>query len=157
MSSIKKFKAKLMSVGGGGVFVYVPFDVEKEYGKKNMIPVKATYEGEPYTGSIANMGDGPCLIILKSIREKIGKQVGDTVTVTVELDTTPRKVELPNELKIMLNKNKEEKEFFNSLSFTNQKEYAKWITDAKREETKLARLESLLDKLKAKKKNPTAS
>ena len=155
MSTQKKFKAKLISAGGGGVFVYVPFDVEKEYGKKNMIPVKTTYDGEPYTGSIANMGDGQCLIILKAIREKIGKQVGDTVTVTVELDTTPRKIELPNELKALLNKNKAEKEFFNSLSFTNQKEYAKWITDAKREETKLARLESLLDKLKAKKKNPT--
>ena len=152
---MKKFKAKLQGTGGGGVFLLVPFDVEKEYGKKNMIPVKVTYDSEPYTGSIANMGDGPCLIILKSIREKIGKQVGDTVTVTVEHDTTPRKIELPNEIKLLLNQNKSEKEFFNSLSFTNQKEYVRWITDAKREETKLSRLEAMLDKLKAKKKNPS--
>ena len=155
MQLIKKFKAKLQSAGGGGVFLIVPYDVEKEYGKKNMIPVKVTYDGEPYTGSIANMGDGPCLIILKAIREKIGKQVGDFVTVTVEHDTTPRKIELPNEVKSLLNKNKTEKDFFNSLSFTNQKEYVKWITNAKREETRLARLQSMLDKLKTKMKNPT--
>ncbi len=125
MSSIKKFKATLISAGGGGVFVHVPFDAEKEYGKKNMIPVKTTFDDEPYDGSIANMGGGPCLIILKSIREKIGKQAGDMVTVTVEQDATPRKEELPNDMKALLNKNKIEKEFFNSLSFTNQKEYAK--------------------------------
>ena len=101
------------------------------------------------------MGEGPCLIILKAIREKIGKQVDDFVTVTVEHDTTPRKIELPNEVKSLLNKNKTQKDFFNSLSFTNQKEYVKWITDAKREETRLARLQSMLDKLKTKMKNPT--
>ena len=145
----------MINAGGGGMFVFVPFDVEKEYGKKNMIPVKATFDGEPYSGSIANMGDGPCLIILKAIREKIGKQEGDTVSVTVELDTTPRKMEIPTEIKSLLNKHKAEKEFFNSLSFTNQKEYVRWIADAKREETKLTRLEAMLEKLKAKKKNPS--
>lgn len=153
--SIKKFKAKLLNAGGGGMFVKVPYDVEKEYGKKNMIPVNVTFDGEPYRGSIANMGDGPCLIILKAIREKIGKQEGDTFSITVEHDIAPRKVELPTEIKSLLNKNKSEKEYFNSIAFSHQKEYVKWITDAKREETKTARLEKMLMMLKEKKKNPT--
>lgn len=145
----------MINAGGGGMFVHVPYDVEKEYGKKNMIPVKVTFDGEPYSGSIANMGTGPCLIILKAIREKIGKQAGDTVSVTVEHDTAPRKVELPADVKSMLSKNKEEKKYFDSLAFTHQKEYVKWITDAKREETRLARMEKMLMMLTAKKKNPT--
>ena len=152
---MKKFKAKMIGAGGGGMFVKVPFDVEKEFGKKNMIPVNATFDGEPYKGSIANMGDGPCLLILKAIREKIGKQEGDTVSVTVELDTAPRKVELPKEISAILSKNKPEKDYFNSLAFSHQKEYVKWITDAKREETKLARLEKMLTMLREKKKNPS--
>ncbi len=152
---MKKFKAKMISAGGGGMFVLVPFDVEKEFGKKNMIPVNATFDGEPYKGSIANMGNGPCLPMLKSIREKIGKQEGNIVSVTVELDSAPRKIELPKEISSMLNKNKSEKEYFNSLAFTHQKEYVKWITDAKREETKLVRLERMLSMLREKKKNPS--
>jgi hypothetical protein len=90
----KKFKATLQDAGGGGVFVLVPFDVEKEYGRKNLIPVNVTFDGEPYRGSIANMGNGPCLPLLKSIREKIGKQAGDTVSVMVELDDKPRELEI---------------------------------------------------------------
>ncbi len=145
----------MIDAGGGGVFVHVPFDVEKEYGKKNMIPVKATYDGEPYRGSIANMGTGPCLIILKSIREKIGKQTGDTVSVTVELDTTPRKVELSKDIKILFKNFPDLKKFFETLSFTNQKEYTRWISEAKTEETKQRRLDLMYNKLKAGKKNPT--
>lgn len=145
----------MISAGGGGMYVKVPFDVEKEYGMKNMIPVNATFDGEPYNGSIANMGDGPCLIILKSIREKIGEKEGDILSITVENDTATRKVEIPNDVKSELNKNKPEKEYFNSLAFTHQKEYIKWIIEAKRTETRLTRIAKMLLMLKEKKKNPS--
>ena len=49
-----------------------------------------TFDGEPYSGNIVNMGvkneDGSVCYIIgirKDIREKIGKQPGDTVKVTV--------------------------------------------------------------------------
>jgi hypothetical protein len=52
--------------------------------------VHATFDGEPYDGSVVNMGvknsDGTvCYIIgiLKAIRAKIGKQPGDSVSVTI--------------------------------------------------------------------------
>ena len=118
---MKKFKAELLSAGGGGVFVRVPYDVEKEYGKKNMIPVNATFDGEPYRGSIANMGDGHCLIVLKGIREKIKKEVGDFINVTVEHDTAPRKIEIPAYLKTLLNKNKAEKIYFDYYVIVEKK------------------------------------
>lgn len=156
MPGIKKFKGKLVATGGGGVFLRVPYDVEKEYKKKNMIPVKVTYDGEPYQGSIANMGDGHCLIVVKAIREKIGKQPGDFVDVTVVHDTEPRKVEIPADIKSLLNKNKNEKKYFESLAFSHQKEYVNWITAAKREETRQARLEKMIGMLKEKKKNLSA-
>ena len=153
--SLKKFKEKMISAGSGGMYVKVPFDVEKEYGKKNMIPVNATFDGELYRGSIANMGDGPCLIILKSISEKIGKKEGDILSITIEHDTATRKVEIPNDVKSELNKNKSEKEYFNSLAFTHQKEYIKWIIEAKRTETRLTRIAKMILMLKEKKKNPS--
>ena len=72
-----------------GAYVVFPYDVRAEFGK-GRVKVRATFDGEPYNGSIVNMGvkndDGSvCYIIgiLKDIRAKIGKQPGDTVRVTV--------------------------------------------------------------------------
>jgi hypothetical protein len=76
--------------GRGGAWVAFPYDIRAEFGK-GRVKVHATFDGEPYDGSIVNMGaknpDGSiCYIIgiLKDIRAKIGKQIGDTVRVTVQ-------------------------------------------------------------------------
>jgi len=67
-----------------GAYVEIPFDVKAVFGK-GRVKVHATFDGEPYDGSIVRMGT-PCHIIgiRKEIRTKIGKQAGDTVLVTVE-------------------------------------------------------------------------
>ncbi|MCL2809602.1 MAG: DUF1905 domain-containing protein [Treponema sp.] len=92
---VYKYKAVIQSAeadsetGKGGAYVIFPYDVKNEFGK-GRIKVHATFDGEPYNGSIVNMGvkntDGSaCYIIgvLKDIRAKIGKQPGDTVNVTI--------------------------------------------------------------------------
>ncbi len=73
----------------GGAYVPFPYDIREEFGK-GRVKVHATFDGEPYDGSVVNMGikndDGSvCYIIgiLKDIRIKIGKQVGDPVSVTI--------------------------------------------------------------------------
>ncbi len=145
---LRAFKAKLRAGEGGGFFVMIPYDIEKAYGKKNMVPVKATFDGEPYVGSIANMGSGPFLVVRKAIREKIAKEPGDTVNVTVRLDTAPRTVALPSDIASFLRTHKKEKPVFDSLSFTHRKEYVEWITGAKKPETKQRRLMKMLEMLK---------
>ena len=76
--------------GRGGALVPFPFDIREEFGK-GRVKVHATFDGEPYDGSVVNMGvknaDGSiCYIIgiLKDIRNKIGKQPGDSVHVTIK-------------------------------------------------------------------------
>ena len=49
----------------------------------------------------------------------------------------------------------EAKEFFTSLSISNQKEYLSWIQGAKKAETRQIRLETAVEKLMAGKRNPT--
>jgi Bacteriocin-protection, YdeI or OmpD-Associated len=66
-----------------------------------------------------------------------------------------RTITTPAELEVLFTKNEPAKAFFETLSFTNKKEYITWITGAKREETKLARLEATIDKLTYLKKNPS--
>ncbi len=65
-------------------YVEIPFDVKATFGK-GRVPVDATFDGFPYQGSLVRMGT-PCHIIgiRKDIRKQIGKQAGDTVSVTIE-------------------------------------------------------------------------
>jgi len=78
------------TIGQGGAYVRFPYDLQAEFGT-GRLKVHATFDGEPYDGSIVNMGlknpDGSiCYIIgiLKAIRAKIAKQPGDTVHVTIQ-------------------------------------------------------------------------
>lgn len=67
-----------------GAYVEIPFDVKEEFGK-GRVPVHATFDGEPYDGSMVRMGmPGHIIGIRKDIRAKIGKQPGDSIKVTVK-------------------------------------------------------------------------
>jgi hypothetical protein len=88
-----RFTATIFQNGNmDAAYIVVPVDIRKEYGK-GRIKVKATFDGEPYNGSVVNMGvkdaDGNvCYIIgiTKALRQKIGKTFGDSV----EVEITPR-------------------------------------------------------------------
>ncbi|WP_228450851.1 YdeI/OmpD-associated family protein [Chryseolinea soli] len=156
-TSGKRFRATMEKPSDGidGAFITVPFDVEKEYGTRGQVKVKATFDGHPYRGILAPMGNGGHVIIVrKDIREAIGKKAGDKIDVTLEKDTEERVLEISDDLQALLKKNAAARKFFETLSYTNRKEYAVWITSAKREETRLKRLDDTLTKLLAGKKNP---
>ncbi|MBZ5856292.1 YdeI/OmpD-associated family protein [Flavihumibacter profundi] len=72
------------------------------------------------------------------------------------VDTESRTITPPEELSrlLQLKKNKKALSFFESLSFTNKKEYIMWINSAKKEETKQNRLINTVEKLMSGKKNP---
>ncbi|MTI20622.1 DUF1905 domain-containing protein [Fulvivirga sp. RKSG066] len=143
------------SDSSGGAWVNIPFDVKEVFGTKGQVKVKAKIDGQPYRGSIANMGTGShILIVKKEIREVIGKQPGDTVNVELQKDTEERTVDMPGELIDLLEKNQNLKVFFESLSYTNRKEYANWISSAKRPETKEKRLIETERRLSQGIKNP---
>lgn len=85
-----EYESEIYAADRGGAYVLFPYDIRKEFGR-GRVKVHATFNGEPYDGSIVNMGvknkDGSvCYIIgiLKAIREKLGKDIGDTVHVTVK-------------------------------------------------------------------------
>jgi hypothetical protein len=85
-----EFEAEIKKVPDmDGAYVEFPFDLVNEFGK-GRVKVAATFDGEPYSGSIVNMGvknsDGSICYIIgirKDIRKKIGKEAGEKVRVTV--------------------------------------------------------------------------
>ncbi|MBE6906810.1 MAG: DUF1905 domain-containing protein [Ruminococcaceae bacterium] len=88
---IYKFEAIIQKVPDiDGAYVKFPYDVRAEFGK-GRVKVHATFDNEPYDGSLVNMGvknaDGSVCHIIglrKDIRAKIAKHPGDTVYVTVK-------------------------------------------------------------------------
>jgi uncharacterized protein YdeI (YjbR/CyaY-like superfamily) len=93
------------------------------------------------------------LSILKSIRQQTGKQLGDRIEVAIWKDEQERTVEVPAALATLMKKHGV-REFFDSLSYTNRKEYCRWITDAKKEETRTQRLNKSIDMLRKGIKTP---
>ena len=84
-SRVYEFDALVRRVPGiDGAYVEFPFDVRTEFGK-GRVKVRATFDGEPYEGSLVRMKTpGHIIGLRKDIRAKINKQAGDTVHVTVQ-------------------------------------------------------------------------
>lgn len=85
----------------------------------------------------------------RSTREKETKPKSDTPN-----DKTERIVIVPDDLLSELDKHPEAKAFFEQLAFTHRKEYVRWITDAKRAETRSARIIKTRERLSQGIKNP---
>jgi Bacteriocin-protection, YdeI or OmpD-Associated/Domain of unknown function (DUF1905) len=143
-----RFRAKIEASDGGGAYVLFPYDSETEFATKGKVPVKATLNGVPYSGSLMTCG-GPhhMLAVVKAIREETGTRPGDLIDVEVWKDDGPRELEVPAAFRKLMKK-EGLLPFFEGLSFTNRKEYCRWITEAKKEETRLKRLENAVEMLR---------
>jgi hypothetical protein len=147
---VVKFRGTLTPGHQGGCLVAVPPEAAATLGLQGMPKIQAVIAGQPYRGSLMPMGDGTyCLGVLKSIRETAGVVFGDTVDVLLELDTEPRKVEPPADLARAIAADKKMAANWEKLSFTNKKEMARSLEEAKKPETRERRLKAAIAKLRA--------
>lgn len=119
--------------------VEIPYDVQKVHKARGRVPVKVTFDGHPYRGSIFPMGGRHILGVTKEVRSAIGKDIGDRVTVALERDRDERVIETPPELDKALRGHRKERATWNKLSYTHRREFAQWITEAKKPETRARR------------------
>jgi len=149
-----KFTARIESAGGGGAYVLFPYDTEKEFGTKARVPVKVSFNGVAYTGSLVKYGHPQHMLpILKNIREQIGKGTGEMVDVVLERDGSVRTVEVSPPFAALLKKEKL-LAGFEKLSLTHRKEYCRWVGEARKEETRKARMTKAIDMLRSGVKTP---
>ena len=151
MATKVKFNTTILQLGNN-TGIHVPeYAVEKLASGKRPA-VKVTLNGFTYRSTIAVMG-GRFLIPLSAERRGNAKvKGGDTLDITLELDTEPREVELHEDFKKALNKDKKARTFFEGLSYSAKSGYALPILQAKTEETRQRRIEKALNDLKAGKK-----
>lgn len=133
---LTEFEATITTGSGGGAFVKVPHEVLSALGGEGRIPVRATFDGVPYTGSVVRLGGVPCIGVLKSIRSELGKQVGDVILVNVERDKSERVVEIPSELRAAFLEYPGAETAFSKLSFSHQREHVAYILEGVKPETR---------------------
>jgi hypothetical protein len=141
---MKRFKAHLTSRGPAGAwtFLQVPFNVEKAFGSKGRISVSGTLNGFAFQNSIMPNGDGThSMMVNKTLQAAAKATAGDLVSVTMAVDRSERVVFIPIELKAVLSKNDDAAAAFEALSYSHRKEFAEWVSSAKREETRTGRAE----------------
>jgi len=149
-----RFQATIQPAEGGGAFVYFPFDTMVEFGTKSKIPIKAIIAGVPDSGYLIPYGQPQHMLhVPKSIRQQTGQNIGATIEVELWKDDSQRTLEVPEHLDELF-KQQGVYEFFSSLSYTNRKEYIRWLTEAKTESTKQKRLTKSIGMLKANVKTP---
>lgn len=148
----QKFKVTLEKVPSGTWVAYfnIPFNVKEVFGTRARVPVRGTINGFAYRSSIFPMGKGGChmMVVNREMRDGTGVAVGDTVEVVMERDTALRTVTVPPELKKVLARDKQAQALFDKLSYTHRKEFAQWITGAKRQETRAQRLARVVPMLR---------
>jgi bifunctional DNA-binding transcriptional regulator/antitoxin component of YhaV-PrlF toxin-antitoxin module len=137
---VERFKAILGGAEGERPVVEVPFNVKERFGRARA-PVRGTVDGAEFRTTVAVYAGRSYLGFNKELRERAGIEIGDEVEVTLELDREPRSVDVPPALTAALEKDSKAKAAFEGLSYTHRNEYARWIAEAKRDETRDRRLE----------------
>ena len=144
-----QFKAQLHARGPAAAVVLDDAQVAAVGEGAKRFPVVATVNGYTWRTSVARMGGEFLVGLSRDVRQGAGVEAGDEVEVTIELDTAPRDVEVPQALAAALAADSEARAAFEGMAFTHRKEYARWIAEAKREETRQRRVQQALDMLRA--------
>jgi Bacteriocin-protection, YdeI or OmpD-Associated/Domain of unknown function (DUF1905) len=139
---VKSFEA-VLEQRGQGAFVVVPFDVRAEFGQARP-PVRGTVNGHPFRTTVAVYDGTPYLGFRREVRDAAGIEVGETVAIELDRDDEPREVELPRDLADALAADPEARAQWDRLSYTHRREHVEAIEEAKREDTRLRRVEQAL-------------
>jgi hypothetical protein len=139
---VRRFQAVLEPFGQAAA-VTLPFDPKAEWGKVRA-PVRGRIDGYPFTTTVARYGGVDYLAFRREVREAAGVEVGATVAIEVELDTSERVVEVPGDLATALG-HARVRATFDGLSYTHRKEYVSWVEEAKRDETRRTRIAHAVD------------
>ncbi|WP_435353571.1 YdeI/OmpD-associated family protein [Emticicia sp. SJ17W-69] len=141
-----KYKTKILQFGNNtGIEVTEEILEQLGGGKKPL--VKVTLNGYTYQSAVAKMGDKFLISLSSENRKNANVKGGDELEITIELDTEPRTVALPEDFEKALDKNSSAKAAFEKLAPSKKKAMVISIQDAKTAETKQKRIEKAIESL----------
>jgi hypothetical protein len=143
-----KVRGELVARGPAAAFILDDEQVATVGEGAKRFPVVAIVNGYTWRTSVARMRGEFMVGLSREVREGAGVQAGDTVTLELVLDTEPRTVDVPPALAEALESDPQAKAAFEGMAFTHRKEYARWIEEAKREETRARRVAQALEMIR---------
>ena len=142
-----EFRTTVVQSGKTATGLQVPDDVVAALGGGKRPPVTVTLGGYGYRTTVAPMGGAFWIPLAGEHREAAGVRAGQEVDVRVELDTAPRETPLPEDLAAALDDGA--RAFFEGLAPSHRKEWVRWVEEAKKPETRAARVEKTAEALRA--------
>jgi hypothetical protein len=144
----QRFTATLADRG-----LIVPLDARELWGEARP-PVACTVNGHAYRSRLMVYGGETWLGLTNAFRKQAGLSAGDTVEVVIDRDDAPREVDVPPALQAALDGDPQARAAFEKLSFTHRREYARWVAEAMKDETRERRTARALELLRAGTKTP---
>lgn len=126
---------------------YVPFPVREDFGTNGRVNVVATLDGHPFRAVLLPSRNGHYFAFNQDMKAATGKQLGDSLHVSIVPDHAPRPVEIPEEIVLLLDGNVCARKAFEALPPYIQRDEIRRVTSAKADDTKQKRLAVLLEKL----------
>ena len=145
-----EFRTTVTLGGKTATGLQVPDAVVTALGAGKRPPVLVTVGGHTYRTTVAPMGGAFWIPLAAEHREAAGVRAGEEVTVVVEHDAAPREVALPDDLAAAFDD--DVRAFFDGLAPSHRKEWVRWVEEAKKPETRAARVEKTVQSLRAGKK-----
>lgn len=145
----KEFNAILQKLEGkmDWTVFYIPFSVEEEYGTKSRFNVQAIIDGHPFSGTLLPSKNGHYMVYNKAIKLVCKKEIGDSIHVVLRPDIQERILNIHDNILEVIKGNPIANSKFNELPYFIKREEINKIEEAKKEETKIRRLEKLIKKL----------
>ena len=140
------FTAEVLSAQGGGHAVVVPKDVAATFPSKRP-PVLAHINGVEYRSRLMIYGGQCYLGLRKDLLRQLDVRAGDHVEIELAEDQEERVVVEPPELTAALADNPAAAAAYQRLPFTHRNEYARWIDEGKKPETRAERVAKTIKRL----------
>lgn len=141
-SEIKQLEGKIK----WNVF-YFPYSTLEHFGSKGNIPVCITVDGHSFDHTLLPSKNGHYLVYNEFIKRVVGKNLGDTVFVTLERDMKKREVIIPPYIENTL-KDAGVLELFLKQPDYFKREQINHIEVSKKDETRINRLNTVIKKLR---------
>jgi hypothetical protein len=143
------FKTTLVKRGPGVAVVLDDAQVQAVGEGAKRFPVAATINGYTWRSTVVRMRGEFLLGLSKEVRANAGVEADEEVDVTLELDLAQRTVDVPKALADALDGDDEARAAYERLAYTHRKEFARWVQEAKQDQTRERRVAKTVEMLKA--------
>src|SRR4051794_32342775 len=139
-----RFHATVDLYGKTATGIRVPDEIVEGLGGGKRAAVKVTINGYTYRSSIASMDGRMLLPVSAEVRERARVAAGDLLTVDIELDTQPRVIDVPEDLRVALVADSDAQRYFDGLTYSNKRRVVDPLAAAKTAETRQRRLDKTI-------------